>query len=330
MRRFRPLHSYMFLHFLSLLLIFLTLTGCTTQPTPLKPMYSYNDFIYQGKNNFYASPRKVIVNNNELFISFDNGDIVKWNLTTQKLLQVFKKESFATNRALSYSNSGLYIGSSDMTLYHLNDNFNLITKKRYFKGSIFNIQPFKKYLFVAFGDASIGIVNKKDLKLLSSYREHLYLVYSLYLDEKNNFLYTGSDDNTIIKWKITQDSKLKKIKLIHDFKSAIRNIIKLKNHYIVTTGNGSLYLYNKEFNLILDKKEQKNNIVSALYYKDILYTGNTKGEIYLYKIRNNSFQINKNIKLDSVIRSIVKINSTSILILSKNGKTLLLKLKDKV
>jgi hypothetical protein len=311
--------NYFYLIFLSLIFI-----GCTVTPTT-KPSYHYKKLIFQGKNTFHSSPRKVIINDNKIYISFDNGDVGQWDTNTKQFIHLFQKETLATNRALLFKNFNLYIGSSDMNLYRINSITKKMIHKNYFKGSIFDLTAYNKYLFVAFGDASIGVIDSSNLELITSYRTHQYLVYSLFIDQKNKILYSGSDDNTIIKWKILEDSTLKKLKLINGFTSAIRNIVKLKNHFVVTTGDGHVYLYDETFTTLLDNKNQENNIVSALSDKDTLYTGNTKGEIYLYKIKSNSLHMIKKYVLHGVIRSIVKKDATNIFILSKSGEALLLK-----
>lgn len=314
-----------------LLIVLFSLTACSNHKIlPLKtPKCSYTHLNFTGQNSFCSSPRKLFIDNRFIFITFDNGDVGKWDKKTRQLLKLFDETTRVTKRAITGDKSSLYLGSSNMFIYKYLYNGKLINKNNYSKGSIFCLNQYHDKLYVAFGNAELGIVSKKTLKLLTSYQEHQYLIFTLLIDNQNQYLYSGSDDNSIIKWKILNNGFLKKEKILHQFNSAVRNILQTDNNFIVTSKQ-NIILYDQYFHSKLFVLEQEEgSIISSFTQNNLLITGNDKGLVVIYKINNNSLQTLCKYNLQDVIRIIAPVTHNQILIMSKSGEILNLNLEAK-
>ncbi len=303
-----------------ILLVLLLFTSCSQNSLSVNNQNKchWQNINLNAKNNFCSSVRSAIVYDDNIVLAFDDGSIVTWNLKTFKQKIVFDTDSDYTRRALLKEEDKIISGSSNMKLYIHSLDGKLIQEKNYDKGSIFNVLPYKDKFYVAFGNAEIGVVDSQNLNLLYLYRKHQYLVYSLYLDEKNKLLYSGSDDNSIIIWNVLATGQLKIKRSINGFHGAIRHILKYKNLFIVANERGSILMYNKSFKKQLFQQELDNNIISTLLVNDTLYIGDSSGKLFTFKLIENSLELESTIELNGLIRSIKKYKN-DIIIITKTG-----------
>ena len=317
------MNKYIFKTYLFLPIFFLFF-GCSSHKLNTNKRCHYTNLILNSKNNFCSSASKTVTYKSDLFINFNNGDTTQWNINNNKFIKSFNINSIS--KAIAIDKKYIFTGSNNMSIYKYNFNSSLIEKKNYSKGSIFYLTSFKNYLYVAFGDSELGIVDKDTLKLLKSYKEHDYLIFTICLDQDNGYLYTGSDDNSIIKWKIIENNLIKKVKKINEFHSSVRNILKIKEHFIVTTADGNLFLYDNKFENKLDVTNKNHTKITAILSKNnYIYTGDIKGNINIYKIKNNSLQLINYFKLKSLIRGISYNEQNSIIFITKEGYILSIK-----
>ncbi len=308
---------------LSSLLLF-SFTACSTKifTTPQKNSCSYSNINLNGQNNFCSQPRTSLIDTQNIIIAFDNGEIIKWDLETKKINKKFDTPITYSTRALIINKQTLFAGSADMKIANYSLDGKLLQRKNYSKGTIFKILEYKNKFYVAFGNAEIGVIDKHNLELLSSYKEHEYLIYSLYIDKINHILYSTSDDNTIIIWNILENGKLEKIKQISNFTSSVRGIVKSDNYYVVTTGDGNIILYNMKFNKkIYEFNYNHESIISLAYIDDFLFIGDVLGNLYLYKIIDKKIKLTTKYKMNGIIRSIKKFKN-NIIVITKNGEIL--------
>lgn len=271
-----------------------------------------------AKNNFCSSVRSSIIYDNSLVLACDDGSIVTWDLKTYKKKFIFDTNSDYTRRALVKTDDKIISGSSNMKLYIHSLDGSFIKEKNYEKGTIFSVLPYQDKFYVAFGNAEIGIVSKKNLDLLYSYKKHEYLIYSLCFDEKNQLFYSGSDDNNIIAWNVLDTGQLNMKKSMNNFDGAIKHILKYKNSFIVSTGKGSILMYDTSFMKLLFQKKLDYNIISTLLIDNTLYVGDSIGRLFIFKIMKNSFELENTVVLDGLIRSIKKYKQ-NIIIITKTG-----------
>jgi hypothetical protein len=266
---------------------------------------------------------------NQLIVAFDNGDIVKWNLDTKKFLKVFDISSDYTKRTLLIDDTVLFAGSADLNIYKYTLDGKLLDKKNYSNGTVFKIiDDNNKHLLVAFGNANVALVDKGTLKLIYIKKKHEYLVYSLYFDTEKKLLYSVSDDDSVIIWKISQNGKLEKKSQPVQLKHAIRNIVKYKNNFIITTGDGEIIMFDEFFQRkIFSVHENTNNIISVLLVKNIFISGDDKGNVVIYKINKNSIKPIKHFKMHGLVRAIVN-DKNIVYIMSKLGELKKLHLND--
>lgn len=306
-------------YFYHILLFFITLIafiGCSN--TSLKPSdaakCSWKDISFNEVNNFCAAPRSAIVQHENIILSFDNGDIVSWNIDTGKIVENFDSTSQYVTRALKAVDNKIISGTSDMKLYLYSSDGALLQKKNYSKGSIFDIASYEKKLYVAFGNSELGVVDQETLALLGLYTRHKYLIYSLLFDEEELKLYSGSDDETIGVWSVVNDGTLKFSHTVTGFKSAVKHILKASDNIIITTGRGDVFMYDKllkkELSVI---KVSDANIISSLIYKNKLYVGDAKGFFYIYDIKKNTLIFHKKTKVDGLVRTISPYNDCFII-----------------
>ena len=315
-------------HFILLLIVFF-MSACHFQMDVTNHQTcSYSNLNYIGQNTFCSSPRTSLVHNNQLLIAFDNGNIIKWDTNTTKVKSIFNTNSDYTVRTLLDINNTIWAGSGDMSISQYTSEGMLLQQQKYNNGSIFNIKLFENNLYIAFGNASLGIYNLNHNSLQHQYKQHQYLIYSILIDKQNRILFTGSDDNTIIKWHIMNNGNLQFINHIHKFSSAVKHIIKIDaSKYIVTTSKGKIFLYDKNFNKLLSTIDQKIKIISLAYLNNLLIVGDTANSYHVYKVLKNKLIEKEHNKLSNFIRIIQPINKDQILIIDKNGMSNLLNTK---
>jgi hypothetical protein len=303
-------------------LIFLVLfsfTGCTTKSTLFikSQQCSFDDLKINQKNSFCASPRSTLLNNNTLYISFDNGAIVSWDLTTKKLLHIFSQTDFFGVRQLLLHNNKIYAASRSMHLKKYSLEGKLEYEQNYEKGSLFCLENSSKNIFVGFGNAQLGTIQSDTMQLIDTMAQHEYIIFSLYKDK--NTLYSGADDNKLIVWEITPKNLLKKIKSINNFSSGIKKITKYKSWIFLGLGDGTLVQIDDKNNKIKYKTNKSNmTITSLISTENYLISGDADGNVTFYSLVQDKLQKVYILKLDGSIRSIIH-TKDEYLIISKQG-----------
>lgn len=304
------------------LFLILIISGCSS--SSLKPseknLCLWKDINLNGSNNFCSTPRSALIDGKNIFLAFDNGEIVSWDINTNQIIKVLDATSDYTKRALVTSDNKLISGASDMQINIHSISGELIQKKNYSKGSIFNIIPYKNKLYIAFGNSQLGIAHKDSLDLLNIYSGHEYLIYSLMLDSEESRLYSGSDDETIRVWNLLNDGMLEFSHIVRGFESAVKQIIKTDNNILVTTGNGSIFIYDK---LLATKisvtRNSRANIVSSLFHNNRLYVGDASGVLYIYDVKENTIDLQEKSKMNGLIRSICSFDG-GVIVVAKSGQ----------
>lgn len=319
---------YKFLKLIVATLSLISLIGCSStsiQPHELNRC-ELKDITIDGNNDFCSTPRVSLISHNRLLIGFDNGTIATWDLSSNKLIKKFEStDNFAIKSVVETQNNLLF-GSADTKLKQYSLNGSLLEEFSYEKGSIFALALYKEKLLIGFGNAEIGVVDLNDLKLIKAYRQHEYLIYTLYVDEKNGLLYSGSDDNSIIVWNISKNGLLSKIKKIDGFKLSVRHILNMNDgSLIVTTGSGNVVVYDKTFSKILNEYNEHSGIVlSAKTEGNYLITGDSFGNLVYWVYGDGKLKVIEKHKMDSSVR-IIEILPNSILAISKFGQVLSIK-----
>ncbi|WP_373071219.1 hypothetical protein [Sulfurimonas sp.] len=311
--------SLKLLFILSITYFFLGCSVTTVKPNEIEIKIP-KTLNLNGENKFPAQPKKVLLYNNSLVIGFDNGVIAKWDLNSSKLTKVFQTTDNYPIKSFFKNENKLFVGSSSMKLssYSL-DSGGRLNEKKFSQGSLMDIIQVKDNLVVAFGNSEILIIKSKNFENMDTKKEHNYLVYTLYYDEKNNILFSGSDDNTIIVWELV-DNSLKKISQIKEFDNSVRHILRSPDNIIVTSGNGKIYMFDHSLkDVLVESTFHKSSIVSAKVYNNTLIVGDSSGIVSSWCIANNSMQLNKTLRMSASIRSINFIDD-KVLIFSKDGK----------
>lgn len=306
---------------LSCFILLFTLTACSQHElrSPKNISCNWKNINLNGSNNFCSSSRSSLIYKNDIFLAFDNGDVVQWNINSHKKVRFFDKTSTYTKRAFIQVNNEFISGSSDMKIYLHSLEGTVSKEENYSKGSIFKIIPYKDKLYVAFGNAEIGVVDKNNLTLLTSYTQHKYLVYTLMVDIQKKLLYAGSDDESISVWEILEDNTLKYQYSLENFGSAIKHILKIEDNIIITTSSGKILMYDTLLKKIVYSNTNSNsNITATLLKNNKFIVGDSIGTLYIYDIEKNSMQLNKKIAMNGLIRSI-NFFEDSIIAITKTG-----------
>lgn len=306
--------------FFLFIVLFFNFSACSQlRPNTQVVQCKWKDINLDGNNSFCSSIRTSLVFDNTLLVAFDNGAIITWNLESKKKILEYETTSDFTRRALLLEKNKLISGSSDMRIYVHSLNGKQIDEKSYNKGTVFDITSFRDKLYVAFGNAEIGVINSNTLELLSTYKKHEYLIYSLFLDREKKLLYSASDDNSIIEWSILEDGTLHFKRRVVQYSNSLKQILKYKDTFIITTGNGKLLLYNESFDTQLSATTAAGvNIIATLLDGDRLYVGDLKGNLFIYRLKRETFELEKTLHMESRIRSIQKYKNC-IIIMTKSG-----------
>jgi len=311
-----------FFSFLLFVVLFFNFSACSKpKPNTQVVQCNWKNINLDGNNSFCSSIRTTLLFDNTLLVAFDNGEIITWNVGTKKKILEYQTTSDFTRRALLLEKNRLISGSSDMRIY-VNSPLDgvQIDEKNYDKGTIFDITSFGDKLYVAFGNAEIGVVDRNTLELLCTYKKHEYLIYSLFLDRKKKLLYSASDDNSIIEWSILEDGTLHFKRRVVQYSNSLKQILKYKDTFIITTGDGKLLLYNESFDTQLYATTAGGvNIIAILLDKNRLYVGDVEGNLFIYRLKRDTFELEKTLHMASRIRSIQKYKNC-IIIMTRSGE----------
>lgn len=324
----------MFLHFIKsiIFLTFLfTLSSCASHslvPSEQQIACQWHNLNKSGQNNFCSSPRVAIIDNHVITMTFDNGAIVQWDKNNSTLKNVFDFKSPYAKRSVVKCQDTYFAGSYQMVLEKFSSNGTLTTDKYYGKGTPFVLKCFHEKLYAGFGNAEVSVIDPTTLDVIDTYKRHEYLIYTIYIDRKRNILISGSDDNSIMLWKVHDDGTLNFIKQIKGFNGPIRSILQLpSNQFIVTTGRGEVVLYDKNLSSLLFKNDAHNGgiILSSLFAKDMLLTGDSNGNIIVWTVTKGKLVLYKKFQLNASVRILIELDSKVIAFL-KDGRGVILEI----
>jgi WD40 repeat protein len=302
-----------------ILFVFFIFTGCATKSHQFiqAQQCPFEDLKINQTNSFCAPPRTTLLEDSKLFIGFDNGAILTWDLDTNKLLHRFTQTDLFPIQHLQLHQQKLYAASRSMQLKKYSLLGELENEVNYEKGSLFCLENSLDHIYVGFGNAELGTLRIDDLELLEIKKDHEYLIYSLYKD--GNTLYSGGDDNKLIVWEITSDGSLKKIRSLQNFSSSIRKITKYHSSLFLGLGDGTIIQLDNNF----DQTKYETNktqapITSLIASEKYLVSGDADGKVILYSLDSHRLKEVESLKLESSIRSIISYEG-SYLIFTKQG-----------
>ena len=268
-------------------------------------------------NTFCSAPRSALLDDNYLYIGFDDGLIAQWDLDSNKLVRKFEQNDFFSIQQLIKYENKIYAASKSMKLKKFSLNGNIEQEKNYEKGSLFCLENTNNFIYAGFGNTELGVINLNSLELDDVKQEHQYLIYSLYKEKQQ--LLSGGDDNRLVVWNIDTNGSLNKEKSIDNFSSSIRKITKYRSSTILGLGDGTLIQLDNNFNQHLYKSNSQNFPITALIAtKEHLVSGDSSGQVIIWEESSKRLKTIAEYKLDSTIKLIIEHNN-SYLFFTKKG-----------
>lgn len=268
-------------------------------------------------NTFCSAPRSALLDNNYLYIGFDDGLIAQWDLESNKLVRKFEQNDFFSIQQLIKYENKIYAASKSMKLKKFSLNGKIEQEKNYEKGSLFCLENTNNFIYAGFGNTELGVINLNTLELDDLKQEHQYLIYSLYKEKQQ--LLSGGDDNRLVVWNIDSNGFLNKERSIDNFSSSIRKITKHRSSTILGLGDGTLVQVDSNFNQhVYESNSQNFPITALLATQEHLISGDSSGQVIIWQQSSEKLKKITSYKLDSAIRLIVEYKG-SYLFFTKKG-----------
>ncbi|KYQ94247.1 WD40 repeat-containing protein [Tieghemostelium lacteum] len=175
-----------------------------------------------------------------------------------------------------------------------------------------------KYIFTASADCSIKVIDVNTGSILYTREEaHDDPINSLI--SKDFMVFTGDDEGTIKVWDMRQQNIVCEFQEHGDY---ISDIITLDDkHFVSTSGDGGLSIYNFVRHSMEDISEKSDNellSVIAMDNEKKLVCGSQEGQIYIFD-RNNLEKPQKFVGHPESVDSLVKINEQTLFTGSEDG-----------